>query len=59
MLPVPDLYFYADRASVRACRGVGNLWELSAAHHDSIGHICEVAAVNEAMLVIEDDNSTF
>lgn len=59
MLPVPDLYFYADRASKSAHVVVSEIFGSCPQHITTLAIFGEVAAVNEAMQVIEDDACTF
>lgn len=59
MLPVPDLYFYADRASKSAHVAVSEIFGSCPQHITTLAIFGEVAAVNEAMCTIEDDSNTF
>ena len=59
MLPVPDLYFYADRASKSAHVAVSEIFGSCPQHITTLAIFGEVAAVNEAMRTIEDDSNTF
>jgi ethanolamine utilization microcompartment shell protein EutL len=57
MLPVPDLYFYADAASKSANVVVSEIFGSCPQHITTLAIFGEVAAVNEAMRIIEDDNN--
>lgn len=59
MLPIPDLYFYADQASKSAHVTVSEIFGSCPQHITTLAIFGEVAAVHEAMRVIEDDASTF
>lgn len=59
MLPVPDLYFYADMASKSAHVVVSEVFGSCPQHVTTLAIFGEVAAVNEAMRTIEDDDSHF
>lgn len=59
MLPVPDLYFYADAASKSAHVVVSEIFGSCPQHITTLAIFGEVSAVNEAMRVIEDDANTF
>lgn len=59
MLPVPDLYFYADKASKSAHVVVTEIFGSCPQHITTLAIFGEVAAVNEAMRNIEDDANTF
>lgn len=59
MLPIPDLYFYADRASKSAHVAVSEIFGSCPQHITTLAIFGEVAAVNEAMRTIEDDSNTF
>lgn len=59
MLPVPDLYFYADLASKSAHVAVSEIFGSCPQHITTLALFGEIAAVNEAMRIIEDDDSTF
>ncbi|MEN0615216.1 BMC domain-containing protein [Klebsiella indica] len=59
MLPIPDLYFYADQASKSAHVAVSEIFGSCPQHITTLAIFGEVAAVNEAMRVIEDDDNTF
>ncbi|ATA21561.1 BMC domain-containing protein [Gibbsiella quercinecans] len=59
MLPVPDLYFYADMASKSAHVVVSEIFGSCPQHVTTLAIFGEVAAVNEAMRTIEDDDSHF
>lgn len=59
MLPVPDLYFYADLASKSAHVAVSEIFGSCPQHITTLAIFGEVAAVNEAMRTIEDDSNTF
>lgn len=59
MLPIPDLYFYADKASKSAHVAVSEIFGSCPQHITTLAIFGEVAAVNEAMSIIEDDSSTF
>ncbi len=59
MLPVPDLYFYADQASKSAHVAVSEIVGSCPQHVTTLAIFGEVAAVNEAMRTIEEDASTF
>lgn len=59
MLPVPDLYFYADQASKSAHVAVSEIFGSCPQHITTLAIFGEVAAVNEAMRIIEDDSEAF
>lgn len=59
MLPVPDLYFYADQASKSAHVAVSEIFGSCPQHITTLAIFGEVAAVNEAMRIIEDDSNAF
>lgn len=59
MLPVPDLYFYADMASKSAHVVVSEIFGSCPQHVTTLAIFGEVAAVDEAMRTIEDDDSHF
>ena len=59
MLPIPDLYFYADKASKSAHVAVSEIFGSCPQHITTLAIFGEVAAVNEAMSIIEDDSSAF
>ncbi|MDR7343482.1 hypothetical protein J2X14_001894 [Pantoea alhagi] len=59
MLPVPDLYFYADQASKSAHVAVSEIFGSCPQHITTLAIFGEVAAVNEAMRIIEDDSDAF
>jgi ethanolamine utilization microcompartment shell protein EutS len=59
MLPIPDLYFYADQASKSAHVAVSEIFGSCPQHITTLAIFGEVAAVNEAMRIIDDDASTF
>lgn len=59
MLSIPDLYFYADRASKSAHVAVSEIFGSCPQHITTLAIFGEVAAVNEAMRTIEDDSNTF
>lgn len=59
MLPVPDLYFYADLASKSANVVVSEIFGNCPQHITTLAIFGEVAAVNEAMRMIENDNTAF
>lgn len=59
MLPVPDLYFYADLASKSANVVVSEIFGSCPQHITTLAIFGEVAAVNEAMRMIENDNTAF
>lgn len=59
MLSVPDLYFYADLASKSANVVVSEIFGSCPQHITTLAIFGEVAAVNEAMRMIENDNSAF
>lgn len=59
MLPVPDLYFYADQASKSALVVVSEIFGSCPQHITTLAIFGEVAAVNEAMRMIDDDISAF
>ncbi len=59
MLPVLDLYFYADLASKSANVVVSEIFGSCPQHITTLAIFGEVAAVNEAMRMIENDNSAF
>ncbi|GAA3590877.1 MAG: BMC domain-containing protein [Gibbsiella quercinecans] len=59
MLPVPDLYFYADMASKSAHVVVSEIFGSCPQHVTTLAIFGEVAAVNEAMRTIEDDDNHF
>ncbi|KAJ96979.1 hypothetical protein DMB90_06150 [Raoultella planticola] len=59
MLPIPDLYFYADLASKSAHVAVSEIFGSCPQHITTLALFGEIAAVNEAMRIIEDDDSTF
>lgn len=55
MLPVPDLYFYADLASKSASVMVSEIFGSCPQHITTLAIFGEVAAVGEAMRIIEQD----
>ncbi|XBS70873.1 BMC domain-containing protein [Acerihabitans sp. KWT182] len=59
MLPVPDLYFYADKASKSAHVAVAEIFGSCPQHITTLAIFGEVAAVDEAMRIIEDEADTF
>jgi len=59
LLPIPDLYFYADQASKSANVAVAEISGSCPQHITTLAIFGEVAAVNEAMRIIDDDASTF
>lgn len=59
MLPVPDLYFYADLASKSANVVVSEIFGSCPQHITTLAIFGDVAAVNEAMRMIENDNTAF
>lgn len=59
MLPIPDLYFYADMASKSAHVAVSEIFGSCPQHITTLAIFGEVAAVNEAMSVIDDESSAF
>ena len=59
MLPVPDLYFFADVASKSAHVVVSEIHGSCPQHVTTLAIFGEVSAVNEAMRLIEDDFNTF
>jgi hypothetical protein len=59
MLQIPDLYFYADQASKSAHVAVSEISGSCPQHITTLAIFGEVAAVNEAMRIIDDDASTF
>ncbi|MBG6248118.1 MULTISPECIES: BMC domain-containing protein [Symbiopectobacterium] len=59
MLPVPDLYFYADLASKSANVVVSEIFGSCPQHITTLAIFGEVAAVNKAMRMIENDNTAF
>ncbi|MBG6240401.1 MAG: BMC domain-containing protein [Candidatus Symbiopectobacterium sp. Clec_Harlan] len=59
MLPVSDLYFYADLASKSANVVVSEIFGSCPQHITTLAIFGEVAAVNEAMRMIENDNTAF
>lgn len=59
MLPVPDLYFYADQASKSAHVAVSEIFGSCPQHITTLAIFGEVAAVNEAMRIIKDDSDAF
>ncbi len=59
MVPVPDLYFYADLASKSANVVVSEIFGSCPQHITTLAIFGEVAAVNEAMRMIENDNTAF
>jgi len=59
MLPVPDLYFFADRASKSANVAVSEIFGSCPQHITTLAIFGEVAAVNEAIRIIEDDSTIF
>lgn len=59
MLPVPDLYFYADVASKSAHVVVSEIHGSCPQHVTTLAIFGEISAVNEAMRLIEDDANTF
>jgi len=59
MLPIPDLYFFADQASKSAHVAVSEIFGSCPQHITTLGIFGEVAAVNEAMRIIEDDANIF
>ncbi|NYY80347.1 hypothetical protein DMH27_07865 [Raoultella planticola] len=58
MLPIPDLYFYADLA-VKAHMLRYRIFGSCPQHITTLALFGEIAAVNEAMRIIEDDDGTF
>ncbi|WP_409306662.1 BMC domain-containing protein [Pectobacterium sp. B1J-3] len=59
MLPVPDLYFYADAACKSANVVVSEIFGSCPQHITTLAIFGEVSAVNEAMRFIEDDDNQF
>lgn len=59
MLPIPDLYFYADLASKSAHVAVSEIFGSCPQHITTLAIFGEVAAVHEAMRFIEDDTAAF
>jgi len=59
MLPIPDLYFYADLASKSAHVAVSEIFGSCPQHITTLAIFGEVSAVNEAMRFIEDDTAGF
>ncbi|PWC18839.1 BMC domain-containing protein [Brenneria corticis] len=59
MLPVPDLYFYADVACKNANVVVAEIYGSCPQHITTLAIFGEVSAVNEAMRFIEDDDNKF
>lgn len=59
MLPVPDLYFYADQASKSAHVVVSEIFGSCPQHITTLAIFGEVAAVNEALARIENDENIF
>ena len=59
MLPVPDLYYYADRASKSAIVAVAEIFGSCPQHITTLAVFGEVGAVNEAVRIIEEDASAF
>lgn len=60
ILPVPDLYFYADVASKSANVVVSEIFGSCPQHITTLYFIFgEVAAVHEAMRIIEEDDNQF
>jgi ethanolamine utilization microcompartment shell protein EutS len=59
MLPIPDLYFYADLASKSAHVAVSEIFGSCPQHITTLAIFGEVSAVNEAMRFIEDDTAAF
>ncbi len=59
MLPIPDLYFYADQASKSANVAVTEIFGSCPQHVTTLAIFGEIAAVNEAMRIIEEDTNGF
>jgi len=59
MLPVPDLYFFADMASKSAHVVVSEIHGSCPQHITTLAIFGEVSAVNEAMRIIEDSTDSF
>lgn len=59
MLPVPDLYYYADVASKSAHVAVSEIHGSCPQHVTTLAIFGEVAAVHEAMRIIESDDGAF
>ena len=59
MLPIPDVYFYADLASKSAHVAVSEIFGSCPQHITTLAIFGEVSAVNEAMRFIEDDTAGF
>ena len=59
ILPVPDLYFYADVASKSANVVVSEIFGSCPQHITTLAIFDEVAAVHEAMRIIEEDDNQF
>lgn len=59
ILPVPDLYFYADVASKSANVVVSEIFGSCPQHITTLAIFGEVAAVHEAMRIIEEDDNQF
>jgi len=59
MLPIPDLYFYADQATKCANVAVTEIFGSCPQHITTLAIFGEIAAVNEAMRAIEEDANAF
>jgi len=59
MLPVADLYFFADVASKSASVVVSEIFGNCPQHITTLAIFGEVAAVNEAMRIIERHDTSF
>ena len=59
ILPVPDLYFYADVASKSANVVVSEIFGSCPQHITTLAIFGEVAAVHEAMRIIEEADNQF
>lgn len=57
MLPIPDLYYFADLASKSANVLVSEITGTCPQHVTTLGIFGEIAAVSEAMQVIDDDSN--
>ncbi|MFM2477764.1 BMC domain-containing protein [Celerinatantimonas sp. MCCC 1A17872] len=59
LLPIPDLYFYADKVSKRANVTVTEICGTCPQHVTTLGIFGELSAVRDAVQVIEEDSESF
>ncbi|MCE0495501.1 BMC domain-containing protein [Vibrio salinus] len=59
MLPIPELYFFADQASKSADVVVSEICGTCPQHVTTLAIFGEVSAVNEAIRIIEEDSAGF